>query len=59
MTGPGCPSCEHNDENPILAWIIAEPDTPRANEIVGYEMRCRQCGIEWDEFLYHEYGIVR
>ncbi len=62
LTGPGCPSCEWNDENPIIAFMYPDDDergTTLTADIVGYEVRCQRCGTEWDEWLFHEYGIVR
>jgi uncharacterized Zn finger protein len=54
--GPGCPDCEADNENPIQAYMYDEHDNTK---IVGYEVRCKECGMVWDEWLYHEYGIVR
>ncbi len=72
LTGPGCPKCEHNIENPIEAVMYANDDCMACMEperyddhlhddetIVGHEVRCRKCGTVWDEWLYNDYGIVR
>jgi len=56
LTGPGCPACNYNIENHIEAFMYDEHDDTK---IVGYQVVCFQCGQQWDEWLYREYGIVR
>ena len=72
LTGPGCPDCDANNENPILATMYANDDCMACfeseryddhihdeNVTVGYEVKCRRCGLIWDEWLSSDYGIVR